>query len=294
MITRELEFFSPNTLSETKELLAKFKGNGKILAGGQSLVPLMNLGIASPSRILDISRVRGLDFIKELTSYIMVGALATHRMIESSPIVTRNSEFLAVAAGQIGDPQVRNRGTMGGAICHADAAQDYPPVLIAAKAEINVESKKGKRIVNALDFFLDMFTVDLRPTELVTSVRIPKPKQRTGTSWQKLEFVSGGFAVTSAAALVEIDEAGNCDEIRVAIGGVEAKPILVSKLESELQGRRIGTTEIEEAGEAAFESVRNPLSDLHAAGDYRRDMARVLTRRSLKAAVSRAQSRGVK
>ena len=286
MITRSFEYLAPKTVKEAVSSLTKRK-EAKVLAGGQSLVPLMNLGVVAPPYIVDITRLKGLSYIQEKKGTLNIGALTTHEKVETSSIVKRSYTLLADAAETIGDPQIRHRGTIGGATCHADPAGDFPPSLMAVNADfVSVGPKKTRRI-NSSQFFLDVFTTALKPNEILTEIKIPKPPLRSGTAYAKLEYISGGFAIVGIATALELDNSGNCKSLRVAGCGATLAPILFAEIEKELVGRPLDEKAIEQAGEIAFDSVKKPLSDIHAEGDYRRDMLRVFTKRSIRKALSR-------
>lgn len=287
MITEQFEFYAIRSVKEAVDLLKHYEGDAKLLAGGQSLVPLMNLGLVAPTRIIDITKIRDLSYTRDDGDYVTIGALTPHHIIAASPLIQQNCAMLVDAASHIGDMQVRHRGTISGAVCHADPAADYLPILVAAGAEFQLTSSEGVRMIKAPDFFQDVFTTDLKPTEMLTSIRIPKPRGRSASAYQKLEFITGGFAIAGAAALLTVDGSGKCGGLRVSIGAVETKPILLSGLEAELVGKPLDDAAMAKAENAAFEAVTSPLSDIHADGEYRRAMAGVLTRRVLKAALGR-------
>ncbi|MFQ5761959.1 MAG: FAD binding domain-containing protein [Candidatus Bathyarchaeia archaeon] len=287
MITEQFQFYAARSVKESVDLLKQFDGDAKLLAGGQSLVPLMNLGLVAPACIIDITKILDLSYTRDDGDCVTIGALTPHHIIAGSTLIQQNCAMLVDAASHIGDLQVRHRGTISGAVCHADPAGDYSPVLVAAGAEFQLTSSEGVRMAKAQDFFQDVFTTDLKPTEMLTSIRIPKPRGRSASSYQKLEFITGGFAIAGVAALLTVDGAGKCQGLCVVIGAVETKPILLSGVEAELVGKPLDEAAMAKAGNAASEAVTNPLSDIHADGDYRRAMAGVLTRRALKAALGR-------
>ncbi|GBC68852.1 Carbon monoxide dehydrogenase medium chain [archaeon HR01] len=287
VIHQPFEYFAPKTINEALKLLNKYREDAKILAGGQSLVPMMNLGIVSPKYVIDINNIGKLSEIRENKNQITIAPLVRHYEIAESKIIKRAIPMLSEAASHIGDMHIRHRGTIGGAICHADPAADYAPVLAALDAKLEIQSVKRRRIVSARNFFKDAFTTELKPNELLKAIHIQKVGQRTGTAYQKLEFVSGGYAVVGVAALVALDGEGLIEKLVVSVGGVERRPITIV-FNGDVLGRKIENATIEEICGAVKDKISEPLSDIHADGEYRRSMAAVYTKRAVLKAANRA------
>ncbi|MBI1942014.1 MAG: FAD binding domain-containing protein, partial [Acidobacteria bacterium] len=202
MIPQSFEYHAPQTLSEATRLAAQFGGDGKILAGGHSLIPLMKLRLASPKHLIDIGRIVELGAIREEGDKIRIGAMATHFQLESSELLKAKCPLLPETAREIGDVQVRNKGTMGGSVAHADPAADWPAALLALDAEIHAASEQGERSIAMRDFFVDLLTTALEPTEILTSITVPMLPARGGDAYVKLAHPASGFAVVGVAARV--------------------------------------------------------------------------------------------
>lgn len=287
MITQVFSYVAPSSVDEALDLLKKHRDEAKIIAGGQSLVPLMNLGVVSPRVIVDLNRIKGLSYIREDRDYLYIGPTTTHTTIEASPMLVKNCTVLSEAAAQIADPLVRNRGTIGGSVCHSDPAADYLPVLVALDAEFKIASPRGRRHVHARDFFKGpMYTV-LGTDEILMEVKVPKLDVGSGSAYIKLALVEGGFALANCAGILRIDRSNVCTEARFSIGGVESKPMRLDKAESALTGKKITEAETEKAGDIVFQTVQKPMSDIHAEAPYRREMARVLTKRVIRMCLKR-------
>jgi CO/xanthine dehydrogenase FAD-binding subunit len=288
VILQPFEYLAPKTVNETLRLLNKYRDEAKILAGGQSLTPMMNLGLAAPKYIIDINNIRKLADITETKNQVTIASLSRHYEIAESDIIRRSIPMLSEAARHIGDMHIRHRGTIGGAICHADPAGDYLPIVAAVDAKLELQSVQKRRLISARSFFKDAFTTELKPNELLTAIHIQKMGRRTGTAYEKLEFVSGGFAVVGAAAIVALDGSGSIDKLVVSIGGVEKRPITID-FTDEMHGREVGKSTIEEMLSIVKDKISEPLSDIHADGEYRRAMAGVYAKRAVLKATNRAR-----
>ena len=261
-----------------------------MLAGGHSLLPLMKLRLAAPRYVIDIGRLRGLSYIREEAGRIAIGALTTHSAIEGSALLKSRCALLAEVAAEIGDVQVRNRGTIGGSLAHADPAADYPAAVLALEAEIVLANSAGARTVAAGDFFVDVLTTQVRPGEILTEVRVPLSASRTGASYQKLHQPASGFAVVGVAARVTVGRGGKMDAVAVGITGVGPKAYRADAVERALRGKKPTAKLLAEAARHAAHGT-DVLSDLHASAEYRRAMAVVFTRRALERAIARAQGK---
>jgi carbon-monoxide dehydrogenase medium subunit len=289
MIPAPFEYQAPKSLDEALRLIERHGDEAKILAGGHSLLPLMKLRLASPRYVIDIGRLKALDYIREDGSQIAIGALVTHAEVESSKLLHEKCPLLSETAAMIGDVQVRNRGTIGGSLAHADPAADYPAAILALDAEIVATSSSGKRTISAKDFFVDLLTTQLRPGEILTEVRVPVLGARTGTAYAKLHQPASGFAIVGAAACISLSAEGRISEVALGITGLGAKAFRAAGVEKALRGKSPDAKLLADATRRAGDGVE-PLSDIHASADYRREMASVYSRRALERALQRASS----
>jgi carbon-monoxide dehydrogenase medium subunit len=279
MIPQEFEYSAPATLQEALSLIES--GDRKILAGGMSLIPLMKLRLASPGEVVDLARVPGLSGISESDGVVRIGAMTTHYQIETSPVIRAKCPLLGETAGLIGDVQVRNMGTIGGSVAHADPAADYPAALVALEAKFRLVSAKSDRVVEASDFFIDAFTTALEPGEIVLEVHAPVEDASEGHSYAKMAHPASGFAVVGVAARIK-KSAGKITLARIGITGMGPRAIRARKAEELLEnGADIA------AAIATIGVGEDANSDLFADGDYRRHLTRVYAGRALTVAVSR-------
>jgi aerobic carbon-monoxide dehydrogenase medium subunit len=280
MFPASFEYHRPNTLDEAVALLGQTE-DAKILAGGHSLVPAMKFRLAQPKTLIDISRIADLSYIRESKGKIAIGAMTTHYQVESSDLLRKRSPLLPEVAVNIGDVQVRNKGTLAGSIVHADPAADWPAAILALDAELEITGPSGKRMVKGSEFFVDMMQTAVQPNEILSEVRVPI----TGPSVAYAKFAqkASGFAIAGIAAV--IDKKGR--SVRIGITGVAAKPYRASAVEAALQGRPLTPEAIAEASAKAAEGVE-ALNDIHASAEYRAHLARVNTRRAIEMALSRA------
>jgi len=287
MIPAPFEYHVPKSLEEALRLLDQHCDEAKVLAGGHSLLPLMKLRLAAPRFVVDVWRIRQLDYIREENGRILIGALTTHAQMEGSPLLCAKCWLLAETASEIGDVQVRNRGTIGGSLAHADPAADYPAAILALDAEIVARSTAGERIIAATEFFVDLLTTQLRPGEMLTEVRVPVHAARTGCAYAKLHQPASGFAVVGVAARVTLSANGTMEQVAVGVTGVAAKAYRATAVEKALLGKKAGEKLLGEAARSTAKGV-DVLSDLHASRDYRKEMAAVFARRALEKAIARA------
>ena len=289
MIAQNFEYVVPSSLGEAVNLLEKHTERAKILAGGHSLIPMMKLRLATPEFLIDISRIPELSYIKEDGGTLRIGALTTHYTIETSDLIRRRLPALSDAAGLIGDVQVRNKGTIGGSIAHADPAADYPASILAADATIVALGPRGERQILASKFFLDMLTTALARNEIVREIQIPVKSGKSGSAYLKMAQKASGFAICGAAALIELDGSGALSKVAIGITGVGSHAFRAAKTEAELKGKKPSPEVLKKACEQASGGV-TALDDIHASADYRLDMARVFARRALEAAIARTAS----
>jgi carbon-monoxide dehydrogenase medium subunit len=287
MIPATFEYHVARSLDEALRLLDQHGDEAKVLAGGHSLLPLMKLRLAAPRYVVDIGRIRQLDYIREENGKVAIGALTTHAAIEGSSLLKGKCPLLAETASEIGDVQVRNRGTIGGSLAHADPAADYPAAILALEAEIVAASAAGTRTLAAAEFFVDLLTTQLRPGEIVTEVRVPVNGLGAGTAYAKLHQPASGYAVVGVAARVMLSAKGVIEKTVVGITGVAAKAYRATAVEKVLAGKKPSEKLLVEAVRGAAKGV-DVLSDLHASREYRREMASVFARRALERALARA------
>jgi carbon-monoxide dehydrogenase medium subunit len=285
------EYFDPPTVAEVVALLQEHEGDAKVLAGGQSLVPLLNMRLARPQVVIDLNRVAGLDYIREENGWIAIGALTRQRAVERSELVRTRQPLLHAATRYIAHPQIRNRGTVGGSIAHADPAAEYPAAALALGAEMVAPGPSGQRVISAADFFVTYLTTALEPSEVLTEVRFPVLEERTGWSFQEVSRRHGDFALAGVAAMLML-ERGVCSAASIALFGVASTPVRARAAEGLLVGSKPDERLLNEAAQVAADGLDAPLADVHASEEYRRHLAKVLTRRALTEALARAETAG--
>jgi carbon-monoxide dehydrogenase medium subunit len=284
MIPQNFEYSQPNNLNEALALLAG--GNAKVLAGGMSLIPLMKLRLAAPDHLVDLSRVTDLKSIREEAGTIKIGAMTTHWEIEASPLLRSKCPLLAEAASNIGDVQVRNMGTIGGSIAHADPAADYPASLLALEAQVRIASAKRERTLSIADFLVEALTTALEPGEIVREIIVPVEGSGTGVSYQKMVQPASGFAIVGTAARLR-KSGGKVSFVHVGITGLAGKAFRATGVEKLLAGTAGSAADVQKAAAVAADGV-DANTDLHASAAYRCQMAKVYTARALKQALARA------
>jgi carbon-monoxide dehydrogenase medium subunit len=290
MIPAPFEYHAPKTLEEALRLVERHGDEAKLLAGGHSLLPLMKLRLANPRFIVDIGRLRGMSYVREEGGRLAIGALTTHAEVEGSEVLREKCAVLAETAAEIGDVQVRNRGTLGGSLAHADPAADYPATILALDAEIVVANSSGTRSISAREFFVDMLTTQLRPGEILTQVRVPILPLRAGAAYAKLHQPASGFAIVGVAARVDVERSGKITAATVGVTGLGPKAYRAAGVEKALVGKQASPKLLAEAARHVAQGVE-PLADLHASAEYRREMAVVFARRALERALARAQGK---
>lgn len=286
MIPSPFDYHAPKTLKKALSLLQE-NGDAKVLAGGHSLIPLMKLRFAAPEVVIDLGGIVGLRKVTAGNENITIGALATHYAVESHRLLRSKCILLPETAGEIGDIQVRNRGTVGGSVVHGDPASDWPATMLALNAQFDIAGPNGERTVSAGDFFVDLLTTDIQPGEILTRIRIATPASGSGGAYAKMHHSASGFAVCGVAAQVTLD-GGNVSSIGVGITGVSVVPYRASAVESALQGGPLNEATIASAAEQAANEASELQEDHHASGDYRAHLAKVFTKRALTTASERA------
>jgi aerobic carbon-monoxide dehydrogenase medium subunit len=286
------EYFAPESVEEVVSLLSEHGDEAKILAGGQSLIPLLALRLASPTVVVDINRVNSLEYLRDGDGVLHVGALARHRAVERLEGLAERCPMLADAVGVVGHVAIRNRGTVVGSIAHADPAAEWPALALALDAEVDVVGSGGNRTIAADSLFMTYFTTTLEPEELVTEVRFRIPSGAVGSSFVELARRHGDFAVAGVGAVIDLSEAGTIQDARVVLIGVADTPLRIREAEQALGGGEPGMAAFQEAAEAVQRLIE-PAGDIHGSADYRRAIAGVLTRRALANATARAKGETV-
>ena len=285
MIPGSFEYYAPRSIDDALKFLAEHRDDVKVLSGGQSLLPLMKMRLSKPAFIVDIGRISGLDTITEEGNHLIVGALVTHSQIESSELLQRKCPLLPQTATTIADVQVRNRGTIGGSIAHADPAGDWPAAIIALDAEIKITGPSGERWVKCEEFFLGLLMSVLEPDELVTAIKVPATGNDK-TAYLKAAPRSSGFAVVGVAVRLGLDVSGNCDRAAIGITGVTDKAYRPERVEQMLSGKKLDAKTVEAA---AAEATRNVevIEDINGSAEYRKHLTEVYLVRAVQDALAR-------
>jgi aerobic carbon-monoxide dehydrogenase medium subunit len=280
------EYVRPASLAQALETLHQRGDDAKVLAGGQSLVPMMNFRLARPAVIVDLNGLGDLAYIRPDNGGLAVGAMTRQRTIEKSAVVRARAPLLADATPWIGHLPIRTRGTIGGSLVHADPAAEYPVVMVALDAEFALARQGGTRRVTAADFFETYLTTTIGPDEILTEIRLPGLPQKAAVAFLEISRRHGDFAIVAAAAVVDLDARGQITEARIALGGVGPKPVRARAAERLLAGQRPTAALLAEAARAVMPDT-DPPEDIHASAEYRREMSAVFTRRALTAALGK-------
>jgi len=289
MIPAPFDYVRPADLDGALKILSEREGDAKVLSGGYSLIPLLKLRLAQPGLLVDIRDVAGLDGIVETDDELRIGGRATHRQINEHPIMVDRYPFIREVSGGIGDAQVRNWGTIGGSVAHADPASDWPAALLAANATIVCRGRGGERTIRAREFFLGTFTTAIEPTEVLTEIRIPRRGRHTGGAYQKLERKVGDFATAGVAARVTLGADGRIEKAGIGVTGVADTPFAATDAEAVLVGNAPSDELYRQAGAAAG-AQSSPGGDVRGPVDYKRAMVAELSLRALRTAVDRANA----
>ncbi|MET7619214.1 xanthine dehydrogenase family protein subunit M [Streptomyces sp. NPDC005408] len=281
MIPAAFDYARPQTIDEAVRVLADGGEEAKVLAGGQSLIPILRLRLAFPELLVDVGRIPELRGVREEPGTLVIGAMTTHHDVIHDPLVRSHAGLLAAATETVADPSVRHRGTIGGSLSHADPAGDLPAVLLALDGEMVAMGPQGRRTIPAREFFTDYLQTALRPDELLVEVRVPK-SDNWGYHYEKFSQVAQAWAIVGVAAMVRRDD-GHLVESRVALTNMGATPLRASATEEALAGAEADPAAVARAAESAADGTR-PASDLSASPEYREHLARVLTRRAVLAA----------
>ncbi len=285
MIPSAFDYYAPKTVAEAVALLQQYGEEAKVLAGGQSLLPLLKLRLATPRVVVDLGRIPDLAYIRQDGNEVAIGAMTRHETVEQSEVVRRHCRLLAATAATIGDVQVRNRGTIGGSLAHADPAGDFPAAVLAAEARLKVVGPGGERWIAAEDFFVDVMTTALDAGEILTEIRVPVDSAHTRSAYEKVRQKASGFALCGVAVRLQLDENRRCQGVAVGVTGVGAKAYRARAVEEVLRGEALTETVVVAAAEKAAQGVE-PSEDAQASAAYRAHLARVCTRRALRRALA--------
>jgi len=280
------DYYAPNKIEEALSLLDQYGDDAKILAGGQSLMPLLNMRLSRPNVLIDINKIKELAYIDETADGgLRIGALARQSTAERLPVVSSRNPLLAAAIPYIGHFQIRNRGTIVGSLAHADPSAELPAIASVMGAEFVLSSSNGQRVVKADDFFVTYFTTAQEPTELLTEVRFPCWPTDASWGFEEVARRHGDFALAGVAAVVQQDASGICTHASITVFGVSDTPVRARKAEGALPGNKIDSSALKEVERLVSEELE-PDSDIHASAEYRQDVGGVLARRALAAAIA--------
>jgi carbon-monoxide dehydrogenase medium subunit len=283
------EYLAPDSLDAALDILAHQGGDAKLLAGGQSLIPVMNFRLAQPSLLVDLNRLGELDYVRPDDGGLRIGAMTRQRTLERDPRVAQLAPLLSEAVPFIAHPQIRNRGTVGGSLAHADPASELPAVAVALRARFRLQRAGGERWVEARDFFTSLFTTVLEPDEMLVEVALPASPPRSGWAFLEVARRHGDYAQVGIAAGVMLDETGRCREARLAYLSVGDGPVEAREAARLLEGAPPSEEAIAAAADKAARDEMDPTGDIHASADFKRHLARVLTGRALRRAFARAK-----
>jgi len=286
MIPGRFEYLIPNTLDEAVKMLNE-RGEAKILAGGQSLIPAMRFRLAQPEILVDINRIEGLNYVKEENGYLAIGAMTREADVDESQLVQQKYPLLADTAKVIADPLVRNLATLGGNLAHADPANDHPATMLAYNAQVVAVGPGGERVIPIDDFFVGLFENSLSDNEILKEIRIPTPGSNSGGAYLKIERKVGDYAVSAVAVQLTMD-GDTCTAARIGLTNVSPVPMRATNAEQELVGKVVTDEVLEAAGQAAAAEC-DPSADLRGSVEYKRDLTRVITKRAIRQAIERAK-----
>jgi aerobic carbon-monoxide dehydrogenase medium subunit len=287
----DFEYIPAKTLQEACSLISQHKDEGKVLAGGQSLITLLRQKLIAPACLIDIKGVPELDYMRyDEKKGLVMGPLTTHRAVERSAVIQKNYPVLSEMEKSVASVQTRNWGTIGGNLCSADPIGDAAPTLLALSAQIKMVSVRGERMLPLGDFFTDYFTTVLEPDELLAEIQLPPPAAQTGVVYMKFSTIEAGIKVVSASVLITLDaDKKTCKDARIVMSAVAPIPFIAKKAGEHLIGKSLNDQLIAEAAELAAEET-SPSSDVHASAEYRREIAKVITRRATKEAFEKAKA----
>jgi len=290
MIPPAFDYHAPATVPEAVALLTRYRDTAKVLSGGQSLLPLLKLRLAAAEHLVDIGRIPGLEHVEEGNGMLHIGGCTREATLERSDLVKTRYPILLDTTKVIADPLVRNRATVGGNLAHGDPANDHPATMLVLGAQVVAVGPKGERTIPIDRFFQGLFTTALEPDEILTEIRIPTPPPRTGGAYVKLERKVGDFATAAAAAQVTLGASGTVEQVGIALTNMGPTPVRASAAEAHLRGKKPDPAVLAEAARLAGQSA-SPKADRRGSVEYKREMARVMALRALKAAIERAGGR---
>jgi carbon-monoxide dehydrogenase medium subunit len=288
MYPASFDYHTPGSVQEAISLLGRLGDDAKLLAGGHSLIPMMKLRLAQPKHLIDLRKVPGLAGIREDGGSIAIGAMTTHWQVESSKLLQARIPVVSDAAGMIGDPQVRNLGTIGGSLAHADPAADMPAVMIALGAEFVIEGARGRRTVKVDDFFKGLMMTAVGPDEILAEIRVPVPPAGSGAAYLKFPHPASRFAVVGVCAALTVDGKGICTKAGVGVTGAGTRAVRAKGVEAGLAGKALDQAAIEAAAAKAADGV-DVQADLQGSAEYKAHLLRVHARRAIEAALGRAK-----
>jgi carbon-monoxide dehydrogenase medium subunit len=288
MYPSEFEYHRAASVKEALGLIQQYGDEARLLSGGHSLLPILKLRLAQARHLVDIARIAELGQIAEQGGQVSVGAAVRHHQVHTSDLLRNKLGLLAECAGNIGDVQVRNRGTIGGSLANSDPAADYPAAVLALEGEVRLESATGARTVKAEDFFIDLMTTAIKPGEILTAVSFAPLPAGAGFAYFKHRQPASGFAIVGVATCLTLDKSGKCQGAHVGMTGLGAKAFRAKVVENALNGKAPDAKVLADAAAHAADGI-DPLSDIHASADFRAELARVYTRRALESAVARAK-----
>ena len=283
------EYYAPDSIEQALDLMSRYAGDAKILAGGQSLVPAMNFRVVQPSMLIDLNRVTELSYVREDDRVIRIGAMTRERQLEFNALISRWAPLLKEAAPHIAHPQIRNRGTIGGSIVNADPAAELPVLMLALSARLKAKSVSGERWIDAQDFFMGMFTTALEPDEILVEIELPASPSRTGWSFMEVAPRAGDYALMGVAALVTLDQNGKCEHAKLVYLNAGEGPVEAKESQKLLIGESVSDRLIESTASKASETEINPFGNIHTSPEFQRHLANVLTKKALKQATQRAE-----
>lgn len=284
----KFNYLRPKTLNEALSFLEEHGDDSKIISGGQSLIPLLSMRLSTPDYLIDLGKLEELSYIQKENNHIKIGAMTRQSEIENSDMVSKHCPILQEAIQHVGYPQIRNQGTIGGSIAHADPSAELPCVISALRGQIVIAGSDGDRIVSPEEFFLTYLLTTLDETELIKEVRFPILSERSGSAYVEVSRRAGDFALVGVAATLELDEAGSISLVQLAVSGANPTPCVLDNVESYLLGKKPSESLFAEASDLV-EDLIDPDGDLHGSADYRRQLSKVLTKSTLEKAFNRTK-----
>jgi aerobic carbon-monoxide dehydrogenase medium subunit len=294
LLPPRFDYIAPKSLPEAIDLLKRRGEGAKVIAGGQSLIPLLKLRLTTPTLLVDIGRIPGLDYIRESDGFLRVGAMTRMADVEDSALLRNRYPVIHDASTVIADPLVRNLGTVGGNLSHGDPANDLPAVMLALDAEFAATGPSGVRTVRARDFFLDTFAVGLAHEEILTEIRVPLPQPRSGGAYLKVELKVADFATAGAAVFLRLNGQGECESSGIGLTAAGPKAIKATRAEEALKGQKANDRKAVERAAVLAAEASDPVSDIRGTAEYKRELVKLLVTRAVKRAYERAHRGGAR